>query len=212
MRSKSMGIVVEASHHEVATGQHEIDFRYAEALQHGRQRRRRSRSRSKAIAQQPRSVRDVHAEAVLRHERLRDAHPSEPGGRRYGTKRVPRSRRRVRPVSRGAPVHRGPAGARAGHECHPGAFGQFVQTTGPRLRGPGLHQLGAHQSVGAGSRTAGEQGSTRVDPHRAALPGSELQPVPGVRGDARGRPRRRQTRAIAFRSRSKRTFTISTRE
>lgn len=29
---EGMGIIVEASHHEVAPGQHEIDFRYAEAL------------------------------------------------------------------------------------------------------------------------------------------------------------------------------------
>ena len=35
---EAMGIQVETSHHEVAIGQHEIDFEYADAIVGGRQR------------------------------------------------------------------------------------------------------------------------------------------------------------------------------
>ena len=69
---EDQGIVVEASHHEVAVGQHEIDFKYAGPAD-GRQRGHVPRD---AEGDRPaaRAVRDVHAEAVLRDQRLGHAH------------------------------------------------------------------------------------------------------------------------------------------
>ena len=42
---EQMGIEVEASHHEVAIGQHEIDFEYGDALAHRRRAVRPSSTR-----------------------------------------------------------------------------------------------------------------------------------------------------------------------
>ena len=73
---EQMGFHVEAAHHEVAPGQHEIDFRHDDALTTAdnvgtslhRQERR----------EPERSSRDLHAQADLRHQRQRHAHAPGP--------------------------------------------------------------------------------------------------------------------------------------
>ena len=72
---EQMGFHVEAAHHEVAPGQHEIDFRYDDALIDGRQREHVPLRREER-RQPQRPARDVHAEADLRHQRQRHAHAS----------------------------------------------------------------------------------------------------------------------------------------
>ena len=70
---EAMGIPVEYSHHELGPSQHEIDLRYTDALDHGRQRHdvpgRRQGGRHRS-----RRVRDVHAEADRRRVRVGHAH------------------------------------------------------------------------------------------------------------------------------------------
>ena len=68
-----MGFEVEAAHHEVAHGQHEIDFRYADALKTA-DNIATFRFVVKHVARQFGLRRVVHAEADLRTERQRDAH------------------------------------------------------------------------------------------------------------------------------------------
>ena len=70
---EQMGFHVEAAHHEVAPGQHEIDFRYDDALIDGRQRQHVPLRREER-GQPQRPARDVHAQAGLRHQRQRHAH------------------------------------------------------------------------------------------------------------------------------------------
>ena len=72
---EQMGFEVEAAHHEVAHGQHEIDFRYADALKTA-DNIATFRFVVKHVAQQFGLARVVHAEADLRAERQRDAHAS----------------------------------------------------------------------------------------------------------------------------------------
>ena len=87
--------MVEASHHEVAIGQHEIDFKYDDAMRTA-DNAVTFRTTLKAIAAAARAVRHVHAQAVLRHQRQRHAHPPEPVVRRDGkTNAVLRCGRRV---------------------------------------------------------------------------------------------------------------------
>ena len=70
---EQMGFEVEAAHHEVAHGQHEIDFRYADALTTA-DNIATFRFVVKHVAQQFGLRRVVHAEADLRAERQRHAH------------------------------------------------------------------------------------------------------------------------------------------
>ena len=70
---EAFGIRVEAAHHEVAVGQHEIDFEYGDALHtadHAITFKTRSRPRPAA-----RPLRDVYAQADPRYQRLGHAHP-----------------------------------------------------------------------------------------------------------------------------------------
>ena len=87
---EAFGIRVEAAHHEVADGQHEIDFEYADALRTA-DNAVTFKFTLKAIAQPARPVRDVHAEADPRDQRLRDAHAPEPVVDRRGAQRLRRS-------------------------------------------------------------------------------------------------------------------------
>ena len=72
---EALGFEVEAAHHEVAPGQHEIDFKYEDALTAADNvatfklvvRKNRTGSRTAC---------HLHAQTDLRHQRLRNAHPS----------------------------------------------------------------------------------------------------------------------------------------
>ena len=70
---EAMGIPIEYHHHEVAPSQHEIDMRYARGARDGR-RTITYRLIVKEIAAKNGHLRDLHAEAALRRERLGHAH------------------------------------------------------------------------------------------------------------------------------------------
>ena len=70
-----MGFEVEAAHHEVATGQHEIDFRYADALTTA-DNLTTFKFVVRNVASRFGLHRLVHAQADRGHQRQRHAHPS----------------------------------------------------------------------------------------------------------------------------------------
>ncbi len=77
---QGFGIVVEASHHEVAIGQHEIDFQYSDALRTA-DNAITFRSTLKAIAQKnglyasfmPKPIANIHGSGMHVHQSLADA-------------------------------------------------------------------------------------------------------------------------------------------
>ena len=81
----NLGFHLEASHHEVAIGQHEIDFRHADALSTRRQPDHVPLGRQARGGAQ-RDPRDVHAEAAVRRERLGHAHQPVALARRARTR------------------------------------------------------------------------------------------------------------------------------
>ena len=119
---ESVGIAIEYHHHEVAPSQHEIDMRYASALDDGRPHDHLPADRQGGRGEE-RRLRDVHAEAALRRERLRHAHAHVALHRR--PEPVLRRNRRPQPLRRRQAVHRGPAAARA--RARP-VFAQWVNS------------------------------------------------------------------------------------
>ena len=100
---ESMGIPIEYHHHEVAPSQHEIDMRYAGALDMA-DHTITYRLIVKEIAKKAGVSRDLHAEAPLRRERVGDAHAHVPLHRR--PQPVLRRERPESPLADGEGVHR----------------------------------------------------------------------------------------------------------
>ena len=195
---EAFGIEVEASHHEVATGQHEIDFRYGDAHQDGRQR---GDLQVRAQGHRPaaRPVCHLYAQADPRHQRLGHARAPEPGRPRHRQERLCRRQRPVRPVQAGQALYRRPTGACA-RACR--AILAPLVNSYKRLV-PG-YEAPVYISWARINRSAlirvPKPSSARRHAPGAALPRSELQPLPGLCGDAQVRPGRHQERPAAARA------------
>ena len=98
---EEFGIKVETAHHEVATGQHEIDFEYADALRTA-DNAVTFKTTLKAVAASkglyatfmPKPFFGINGSGMHTHQ--------SPVGRQEGPKRVQRPEGRVRPVGDGA--------------------------------------------------------------------------------------------------------------
>ena len=186
-RWSSSASTVEYTHHEVGPSQHEIDMRFADGLRDGRQRDDVPHH-GQGDRDEARRLRDVHAEAAVRRERLGHAHAPVAVQRR--AQRVLRPGRRVPPVrdrrSRSSPAS---SSTRARSRRCSRQWVNSLQAARAGLRGAGLHRLVAAQPLraGPGADVPPRQGAG--DALRAALPGPVVQPVPDVRGDAARGPR-----------------------
>ena len=75
--------------------------------------------------------------------------------------------------------------------------GELLQAVGAGVRGAGVRVLGATQPQRAGARAAVQAGQGGRHPDRVPLARRRVQPVPGLRRDARGRAHRGRERLRA---------------
>ena len=129
---EQMGYEVEAAHHEVAHGQHEIDFRYADALRTA-DNISTFRFVVKQVARRFGLAGVVHAQTSLRPERKRHAHASIAVS--FGAERLLGSKGGMGAFEGSASLHWRFASARAGHVCGNESAREFIQETRARLRG-----------------------------------------------------------------------------
>ena len=149
---EAFGISVEAAHHEVAAGQHEIDFEYADALRTA-DNAITFKFALKAIAQQhglyatfmPKPIHGINGSG--------HAHPPEPVLDRAtgGTRSPTRTRRTACPTSRARYMAGILAHAR-GHDRDPRAARELLQAARPRATrrrrtSPGAARTGARSSA-----------------------------------------------------------------
>ena len=188
---EAFGIRVEAAHHEVAAGQHEIDFEYSDALRTA-DNAVTFKFALKAIAQQhglyatfmPKPIFGINGSGMHTHQSLfsiadkRNAF-ADPANK-YGLSELARS------YMAGAP---GPC---ALDDRRPRPHRELLQAPGAGLRGPDLHHLGPDEPLRPHSGADDLAREVhRGHPRRGPLPRPVVQRVPRVRRDDRGRPGRR---------------------
>ena len=180
-----MGFEVEAAHHEVAPGQHEIDFRYADALVTADNLAtfkfvvRNVANRYGYIASfMPKPIQGMNGSGMHTHQSLfrgKDNAFFDP-------------KAEYQLSHGGAELHRGPAAARARLLRHHQPAHQQLQAAGAGLRGAGQRRLVDAQPLAAGadSRPARPRHALRA-PHarsRRAIPTSRSRcsSPPGLDG------------------------------
>ena len=183
---EAMGIPIEYHHHEVAPSQHEIDMRYAPALE---------------MADSTVTYRLIVKEVAAKHGVYATFMPKplfgENGSGMHTHMSLFKDGRNqffdrtttVPPLAGRQAVHRRPAPPRARALGGLRAVGQLVQAARAGLRGAGVRRVVAAQPLGARPDPALQAGLGAGDARRDPLPGSRLQPVPDVRGAAARRPR-----------------------
>ena len=169
---EAFGISVEAAHHEVAAGQHEIDFRYADGLKTA-DNAVTFKFTLKAIAQlhdlyatfMPKPIFGINGSGMHVHQSLFSVAEQR--------NVIRRPQQPVRPLDHRPAVHGRHPRPRPGHDRRACTTGELVQAAGARLRGAHLPDLGAHQPLGAHPRAQGlARRQRRGHPCRGALPGS----------------------------------------
>ena len=160
---EGMGIPIEYVHHEVGPSQHEIDMRFAPALEMA-DHTHDLPARRQGGREEGRLPRDLHAEADLRRERLRDAHAQSLFTDGRNAFFDERDQWHLSDVGQG--VHRRPAPPRARDRGGLRPVGELVQAARARLRGAGLRRLVAAQPLGADpdpALQAGPEQATRAE-------------------------------------------------
>ena len=181
---EQMGFEVEAAHHEVAHGQHEIDFRYADALKTA-DNIATFRFVVKHVATQfgllasfmPKPIFGQNGSGMHTHQSLFRGRHERVLGRRRG----------VGAIEDRAALHRRAAAPRARDVRDHQSAGQLVQAARARIRSAGERRVVDAQPVAADPRSGSARGGHA---RRAADAGPGGQPVSRARGNARGGARR----------------------
>jgi len=142
---EEMGFEIEASHHEVAEGQHEINFKYDDALT--------AADNIATFRAVVRAVASQHDHATFMPKPIADINGSGSGMHslavRRGRQRLRRRLGRVQPERDRLPVHgRHPEpreGVHGGHQPDR----ELLQAAGARLRGAHLRRVVRHEPLGA---------------------------------------------------------------
>ena len=189
---EAFGIKVEAAHHEVAVGQHEIDFEYSDALRTA-DNAITFKFALKAIAQQhglyatfmPKPLHGINGSGMHTHQSLysiadnRNAFADATNP--YGLSDVARS------YMAGILAH-----ARGMIAVLAPLVNSYKRLV-PGYEAPDLPDVGPDEPLRAHPGADGlARQVDRGDALRGALPGSVVEHVPRVRGDDRGRARRRR--------------------
>ncbi len=184
---ESMGIPVEYVHHEVAPSQHEIDLRYADALTMA-DNVMTYRLIVKEVAEEfgvyatfmPKPVGGVNGSGMHTHQSLfeGDRNAFFDGTDEYHLSKT--ARRYIAGLLTHAPEI----------TLVTNQWVNSLQAARAGLRGAGLRVLGAAEPQRAGPRAAVQAGQGGGDADRVPLARPRVQPVPRVRRDARGGPRR----------------------